>query len=88
MATPFIVTNMGHRFKFTPEDVGYSVSELGVKGVNTQGDTFEEALANALEASRVMAEFREELLAEAAAMPKEKRRRISRRPALAASSAL
>ncbi len=62
MANPFIVTSMGHRFKFTPEDVGYSVSELGVKGVNTQGDSFEEALTNALEASRVMAEFREELM--------------------------
>ena len=62
--TSFIVTSMGHRFKFTPEDLGYSVSELGVKGVNTQGDIFEEALANALEASRVMGEFIEELQAE------------------------
>lgn len=67
MTASFVVTSMGHRFKFTPEDTGYSVSELGVKGVNTQGDTFEEALANALEAARVMGEFREELRAEARA---------------------
>ncbi len=63
-AASFIVTSRGHRFRFTPEDVGYSVSELGVRGVNTQGDSFEEALENAHEASRLMIEFRKELLAE------------------------
>jgi predicted RNase H-like HicB family nuclease len=88
MENSFIVTNMGHRFRFTPEDVGYSVSELGVKGVNTQGDTFEEALENALEASRIMAEFREELSAEAAMIPKVKSRRASRRPVPVASGSL
>ena len=62
----FIVTSEGHRFRFAPESVGYSVSEIGVRGVNTQGDTFEEALANAHDASRGMAEFREEMRAEAA----------------------
>lgn len=68
----FIVTSEGHRFRFTRESVGYSVSEIGVRGVNTQGDTFEEALANAHEATRVMAEFREEIKAEAAAKARAK----------------
>ena len=63
MGKSFIVTSEGHRYRFTPEKVGYSVSEIGVRGVNTQGDTFEEALAMAHEASRMMAEFREELAA-------------------------
>jgi predicted RNase H-like HicB family nuclease len=71
MEKPFIVTSEGHRFKFTPEKTGYSVSEIGVRGVNTQGDTFEEALAMAHEASRMMAEFREELAAETAAEKKK-----------------
>lgn len=91
MDKPFIVTSLGHRFKFLPEETGYSVSEIGVKGVNTQGDTFEEALANAHEASRVMAEFREELLAETAARKKAaakpSRPRVRRRSAVGAGHA-
>ena len=61
MEKSFVVTSGGHRFKFVSEDIGYSVSEIGVRGVNTQGDTFEEALANAHEASRLMAELRDEM---------------------------
>ncbi len=57
----FVVISKGRTFRFTPEKVGYSVSEVGVKGANTQGDTFEEALANAHEASRLMAEFQAEM---------------------------
>lgn len=60
---PFIVTSGGHRFRFTPDTGGYCVTEIGVRGVNTQGDTFEEALANALDASEMMAELREEMAA-------------------------
>lgn len=67
MTKSFIVTSQGHSFRFTPEDIGYSVREVGVSGVNTQGDTFEEALHNAHEASRMMAEFRVEMRAEATA---------------------
>ncbi len=67
----FIVTSKGHRFRFTPEEVGYSVSEVGGRGVNTQGDTFEEALSMAHDASRAMAEFREEMQAESMAKAKE-----------------
>ena len=63
MGKPFIVTSLGHSFRFVPEEIGYSVSEIGVRGVNTQGDTFEEALVNAHEASRLMAEFRIEMKA-------------------------
>jgi len=71
MSKSFIVTSLGHSYRFTPEDIGYSVTEVGARGVNTQGDTFEEALANAHEASREMAEFRVELKAEAAAKSKK-----------------
>lgn len=84
MKKPFIVTSQGHSFKFTPEEIGYSVSEVGVRGVNTQGDSFEEALANAHEASALMAEFRVEMQAEAAAKKRSaskampvRRRRVS-----------
>jgi len=71
MSKSFIVTSLGHSYRFTPEDIGYSVTEVGVRGVNTQGDTFEEALTNAHEASREMAEFRVELKAETAAKSKK-----------------
>lgn len=83
----FIVVSEGHRFRFTPEDVGYSVSEIGVRGVNTQGDTFEEALENAHDASRGMAEFREEMKADAAMKSRKaspaKRRTVRRAAAKA-----
>lgn len=79
MEKPFIVTSEGHRFKFTPEKIGYSVSEIGVRGVNTQGDTFENALAMAHEASSMMAEFREELAAEDA-MGRKKASSSAREP--------
>jgi predicted RNase H-like HicB family nuclease len=81
----FIVTSGGHRFRFIPEDVGYSVSEIGVRGVNTQGDTFEEALANAHDASRGMVEFREEMKAGAANRTRGRsaaKRRPARLPAV------
>lgn len=73
----FIATSNGHRFKFIQDEIGYSVSEIGVRGVNTQGDTFEEALANAHEASALMAEFREEMRAESVAKTRKKRARQS-----------
>ena len=49
-AKPFTVVLRDRRFKFTPEDKGYSVRCLDRRGVITQGDTFEEAAANALDA--------------------------------------
>lgn len=48
---PFIVTSGRYKFRFVPEDVGFSVSCTNVRGINTQGDTFEEALENALKAA-------------------------------------
>lgn len=57
---PFIVSSGKYRFRFTPEEVGFSVTCTSVPGVNTQGDTFEEALANAHKA----AAFAEECIAE------------------------
>ncbi len=54
---PFIVKSGKYRFKFTPEEEGgFSVSCVGIKGVNTQGETFEEALKNALSAAAFVEE--------------------------------
>ena len=61
---PFLVKSGKRTFKFIPEpEGGFSVSCVGVKGVNTQGDTFEEALRNGLSA----AEFVEKCIADIAA---------------------
>jgi len=57
---PFPVVHGRYLFWFTPEDVGFSVACQNVPGVNAQGDTFEDALENALS----MAPFVEECLAE------------------------
>ena len=76
MVKSFIVTSLGHTFRFTPEDVSYSVSGMGVRGVNSQGDTFEEALANAHEAAREMAEFRIEMRVNDSAKRRSKGNRI------------
>ena len=53
---PFPVVHGRYLFWFTPEDTGFSVVCQNVAGVNAQGDTFEEALSNALS----MAPFVEE----------------------------
>ena len=47
---PFTVSLNGHRFKFIPEDAGFSVQCLDRRGAISQGDTFEEAASNALDA--------------------------------------
>ena len=83
MKNVFIVASQGRNFRFTPEAVGYSVTEVGVRGVNTQGDTFEEALANAHSASTEMAKFRFELEAEALAKSTQAKRGRRRRLAIA-----
>ncbi len=49
---PFTVTSGKYKFRFSPEpEGGFSVSCTNVKGVNAQGDTFEEALQDALSAA-------------------------------------
>lgn len=49
---PFTVTSGKYKFKFVPEsEGGFSVSCVNVRGINTQGETFEEALCNALSAA-------------------------------------
>jgi len=60
---PFPVVHGKYLFWFTPEDVGFSVTCQNVPGVNAQGDTFEDALKDALS----MAPFVEKCLAEIAA---------------------
>lgn len=68
---PFIVKSGKYRFEFFPEpEGGFSVSCVGVKGINAQGDTFEEALQDALSA----AAFVEECVAD---IESEKKRRRS-----------
>ena len=47
---PFTVKLNGHRFKFVPEDTGFSVQCLDRRGAISQGDSFEEAASNALDA--------------------------------------
>ncbi len=61
---PFIVKSGKYRFKFFSEpEGGFSVSCVDVKGINTQGETFEAALRNAISA----AAFVEQCLADIAA---------------------
>ncbi|MDR3078027.1 MAG: hypothetical protein LBV15_04605 [Planctomycetota bacterium] len=84
---PFTVTSQGRRFRFIPEDVGFSVVEIGGSGACSQGDTFEEALAMIHEASTLMAEFREELRQKALAVKSKPARMPNRRRARPASLA-
>lgn len=55
---PFYVTSGKLKLKFIPDDVGYGVVGVGIRGLNTQGDTFEEALANAQDAAKELAKLR------------------------------
>ena len=49
---PFTVGSGKYKFRFIPEaEGGFSVSCINVKGVNAQGETFEEALRDALSAA-------------------------------------
>lgn len=69
------VLNGTHRYTvlLTPEleDGGYSVSVPALPGCHTQGDTLEEALANAREAIRL---YLEDVLASGEPIPAERRR--------------
>ncbi len=49
---PFTVTSGKYKFRFLPEpEGGFSVSCVNVKGINAQGDTFEDALRDAISAA-------------------------------------
>lgn len=64
---PFTVTSGKYKFRFLPDpEGGFSVSCVNVRGVNAQGDTFEDALRDALSA----ATFVEECIADIAAEEK------------------
>lgn len=54
---PFTVTSGKYKFRFLPEaEGGFSVSCVNVKGINAQGDTFEEALRDAISAAAFVEE--------------------------------
>ena len=55
---PFIVISGNLRLRFIPDSGGFAVIGISPAGLNTQGDTFEEALANAHDAARCLAESR------------------------------
>ncbi len=62
---PFTVTSGKYKFRFLPEpEGGFSVSCVNVKGINAQGDTFEDALRDAISAAafveECVADIREE----------------------------
>ena len=54
-----------------PEDGGYSVAVPALPGCHTQGDTLEEALANAREAIRL---YLEDVIASGEPIPEERNR--------------
>lgn len=58
---PFPVVHGKYLFWFTPEDVGFSVTCQNVAGVNAQGDTFEDALKNAVSMAPFVEECQKEL---------------------------
>lgn len=53
----------------------YIVSSLDIRGLNTQGRTIEEAIANAHDAAKLLAEDRAEMTNEVAAAKKKARSR-------------
>ncbi len=63
----FVVIDGDLRLLVTPGDGWYVVSSLDIRGLNTQGRTIEEAIENAHDAAKVLAEDRKEMLKEIAA---------------------
>ena len=71
---PFIVVSGDLKLRFIPDTGGFAVIGVNIRGLNTQGDTFEEALANAHDAARCLADSR-------AIMCREKENKSFRRSA-------
>ncbi len=74
---PFMVTSGKYKFRFIPEqEGGFSVSCTNVRGINAQGETFEEALRDALSA----AAFVEQCVADIEAEKKARKHRTTGHP--------
>ena len=82
-AKSFIIVDKGRCFRFSRAARMYVVEGVDIRGVATQGRTFETALANAHDAADLMEEFHAEMDAgKGAAMPRRTRSRSRRAPAL------
>ena len=93
IAKSFVVIDGDLRLLLEYEGGWYTVSSLDVRGLNTQGKTIEEAIENAHDAAKLLAEDREAMMREvrdasnkvrkarAAPHPKAKRKAPSRRKA-------
>ncbi len=57
---PFVVVDKGRCFRFIRTKKMYIVEGIDIRGVTTQGRTFEIALANAHDAADLMEEFHAE----------------------------
>ncbi|MDR1677147.1 MAG: type II toxin-antitoxin system HicB family antitoxin [Deltaproteobacteria bacterium] len=60
----FVVIDGDLRLLFEYEAGWYTVSSLDIRGLNTQGKTFEEAFENAHDAAKLLAEVRAEMIDE------------------------
>ena len=60
----FVVIDGDLRLLVTKSGKWYVVSSLDIRGLNTQGRTIEEAIDNAHDAARLLAEDREEMMDE------------------------
>lgn len=67
----FVVIDGDLRLLVTSGNGWYVVSSLDIRGLNTQGRTIEEAIANAHDAAKVLAEDREAMLREVSAAKKK-----------------
>ncbi len=60
----FVVIDGDLRLLLEYEAGWYTVSSLDIRGLNTQGKTIEEAIANAHDAAKLLAEDRAEMMRE------------------------
>jgi predicted RNase H-like HicB family nuclease len=67
----FVVIDGDLRLLVTPGTGWYVVSSLDIRGLNTQGKTIEEAIANAHDAAKVLAEDRAAIMKEIAVARKK-----------------
>lgn len=67
----FVVIDGDLRLLITPGSGWYVVSSLDIRGLNTQGKTIEEAIANAHDAAKLLAEDRTAMMAEISSATKK-----------------
>ena len=78
MQNSFMVVDGELRLKVTPGSGWYVVEGLDIRGLVTQGRTIEEALANAHDAARALAESRAIMASQKAAKSKRPKRQSRR----------